>query len=66
MLPLLTDEDRADVKEIAAPNQFDYVVVPCVTSGKEVTESKIECQQVNPKMKVLAKIDTKEGVVQFE
>ena len=65
-LPLLTDADRADVKEIAATNQFDYIVVPCVQSGKEVTESKIECAQINSKLKVLAKIDTKEGVVQFE
>ena len=35
-LPILTDEDKNDILSIAIKNRFDYLIVPSVTSVKDL------------------------------
>lgn len=66
MLPLLRSFDHDDIEQIAGPNNFDYVVIPCVQTGKDVQEARIAVTEHAPKCKIVVKIDTLEALHQFE
>jgi pyruvate kinase len=64
-LPLLRDEDKVALKHAVTMN-FDYIALAGVTSTKDIQAARLELQNLNPRMGVIAKIDTIEGIHQFE
>lgn len=64
-MPLLREEDKEALKHAVTVN-FDYITLAAVTSQKDVQAARLELQSLNPRMGVVAKIDTVEGVHQFE
>ena len=51
---------------MAIKNNFDYILVPNVTSVKDVQEIKYSLAEAGNKIGILAKIDNLEAVHQFE
>ena len=65
-LPVLQNKDKDDILSIAVKNNFDYILVPNVTSVKDVQEIKYARGDAGNKIGILAKIDNLEAVHQFE
>ena len=65
-LPILQSSDKNDILQIAVKNNFDYILVPNVTSVKDVQEIKYARGDAGAKIGILAKIDNLEAVHQFE
>mmetsp|Transcript_5245 Transcript_5245/g.6422 ORF Transcript_5245/g.6422 Transcript_5245/m.6422 type:complete len:345 (-) Transcript_5245:703-1737(-) len=65
-MPILTSEDKNDILTIAIKNRFDYVIIPNVTSVKDVQEVKYAIGEAGKNMGIIAKIDNLEAVHQFE
>lgn len=61
-LPILTDSDKSDIESIAIKNRFDYIIVPNVTSVKDVQEVKYALGDKGQNIGVFAKIDNLEAV----
>lgn len=64
-MPLLREEDKEALKHAVTVN-FDYITLAAVTSQKDIQQARLELQSLNPRMGVVAKIDTVEAVHQFE
>jgi len=65
-LPILQGADKNDIIAVAIKNNFDYILVPNVTSVKDVQEIKYALSDAGNKIGILAKIDNLEAVHQFE
>ena len=61
-LPVLQSADKDDILSIAVKNNFDYILVPNVTSVKDVQEIKYARGEAGSKLGILAKIDNLEAV----
>lgn len=40
-LPVLTLQDKIDIREIATKHRFDYIVIPSVQTGRDIQEVKL-------------------------
>ena len=65
-IPILQPQDKDDILSIAVKNSFDYILVPKVTSVKDVQEIKFARTDAGKKIGILAKVDNLEAVHQFE
>ena len=65
-MPILTPEDKNDILTIAIKNRFDYLIIPNVTSVKDVQEVKYALGEAGQNIGIFAKIDNLEAVHQFE
>jgi pyruvate kinase len=65
-LPVLTLEDKLDLKEMASRYFFDFVVVPTVITGRDLQELRLSLGDENRHVQIIAKIDTLDAVVNFE
>ena len=65
-LPILTDEDKNDILSIAIKNRFDYLIVPSVTSVKDLQEVKYALSDAGKNIGLIAKVDNLEAIHQFE
>ena len=67
-MPLLRVSDKETLQDVAIPQKFDYVSVPCVTSVKDIQECKYSLgrDEYAARVGVLARIDNVEAVHQFE
>lgn len=65
-LPILTLDDKIDIKEIAQNNSFDYLIVPQVMSGRDIQEVKLLMPPDMQHCQVIAKIDTLDAIQNFE
>ena len=65
-IPILQPADKQDIVEIAIKNKFDYILVPKVTSVKDLQEIKYAKGDAGVNLGILAKIDNLEAVHQFE
>ena len=61
-MPILTNEDKTDIETIAIKNRFDYIIVPNVTSVKDVQEVKYALGDKGQNIGIFAKIDNLEAV----
>lgn len=61
-IPILQEVDKKDILEIAIKNNFDYILVPNVTSVKDVQEVKYAKGDKGANLGILAKIDNLEAV----
>ena len=61
-LPILTDEDKNDIIGIAIKNRFDYLIVPNVTSVKDLQEVKYALGDAGVNIGIIAKVDNLEAV----
>ena len=61
-LPILQGADKNDILQIAVKNNFDYILVPNVTSVKDVQEIKYARGDSANKLGILAKVDNLEAV----
>lgn len=66
LMDLMRPSDKQALREVAAKHRFDYISLACVTSSKDVQQAKIALKELNPKIGVLVKIDTIEGLHQYE
>lgn len=64
-MPLFREEDKIALKE-AVEHHFDYIVLSAVTSAKDIQQARIELKNLNHRIGIIAKIDTVEGLHQFE
>mgnify|MGYP000863609503 CR=1 FL=1 len=64
-MPLFRDEDKEALKE-AVEHHFDYIVLSAVTSAKDIQQARLELKNLNHRIGVIAKVDTVEGLHQFE
>ena len=67
-LPILQTEDKNDIIDVALKNRFDFILVPKVTSVKDVQEIKYATRQDDKgsNLGIIAKVDNLEAVHQFE
>ena len=65
-MPILTEQDKTDITTIAIKNKFDYLIIPNVTSVKDVQEVKYALGEAGQQIGIIAKIDNLESVHQFE
>ncbi len=65
-LPVLQLEDKIDIKESANKYKFDYLIVPCVMSGRDIQEIKLTLSDEMKHCRVIAKIDSMDAVQNFE
>ena len=65
-MPILQDQDKADILQIALKHKFDYISVPNVTSVKDIQEIKYAKTDEGSNLGILVKIDNLEAVHQFE
>ena len=61
-IPILQPADRQEISEIAIKNKFDYIMVPNVTSVKDVQEIKYAKGDEGANLGIIAKIDNLEAV----
>ena len=61
-VPILQPADRQEISEIAIKNKFDFILVPNVTSVKDVQEIKYAKGDEGANLGILAKIDNLEAV----
>ena len=62
MLPLITEDDKKDLEEIAIKEQFDYVVLPFTLSWKDISQLRTAMGSEGKQVGIIAKIDTLEGI----
>lgn len=65
-LPILSDSDKNDIIGIAIKNRFDYLIVPNVTSVKDLQEVRHALGDAGKNVGIIAKVDNLEAVHQFE
>lgn len=61
-LPVLREEDHLSIREIAIKQRFDYVIVPCVQTGKDIDEVRSTLGEEGAKIHIVAKICNIEAV----
>lgn len=62
MLPLITEDDKKDLEEIAIKEVFDYVALPFTLSWKDITQLRTALGNEGKQIGIIAKIDTLEGI----
>jgi pyruvate kinase len=65
-LPILRAQDKEDILTVALKNRFDFIIVPNVTSVKDVQEIKYARTEAGSSLAIIAKIDNLEAIHQFE
>ena len=61
-MPILQDQDKDDIIRIAVAQKFDYILVPNITSVKDVQEIKYARTDEGSRLGILAKIDNVEAI----
>jgi pyruvate kinase len=66
-MPLLRGSDINDLKELYKKFPYEYISIPCVQSGTNLQEFKLSLgKELADKVEVVSKIDTIDGVQNFE
>jgi len=65
-LPMLSESDISDLKEITKVINIDYFVIPFASSGSDIKQVRTALGEGGSNIKVLAKIDTIHGIENFE
>ncbi len=61
-MPILQNQDKDDIRRIAVEQKFDYILVPNITSVKDVQEIKYAREDNGARLGILAKIDNLEAI----
>lgn len=64
-VPVIRESDKKDLVTVAIAHQFDYIVIPCVQTGRDIQEVRQFLGKDGEKLHIIAKIDTVQGVQNF-
>lgn len=64
-VPVIREADKRDILQVALAHQFDYIVIPCVQTGRDIQEVRSFLGKSGEKVHIIAKIDTVQGVQNF-
>jgi len=65
-LPTVTDKDRKDLTEFAVPYDVDFIAASFVRKGSDITTIRDLLGEAGSHIKIIAKIENKEGLENFE
>ena len=65
MLQLITGDDIQDLTEISKATIIDYIAVPFINTADDITKIRATLGNHGKDIKILAKIDTLEGVKNY-
>jgi pyruvate kinase len=64
-IPILREEDKEKIEDIAVKHHFDYIVIPCVQTGKDLADVREALGKTGEKIHIIAKICNIDAVQNF-